>query len=132
MPAMKTLPTNAIAWIWPIAVILCMIAPVGAAVQLQFDYTYDTTGFFDAETSDGELARSTLEAVGDFTTDGTGDADDAALLGANWLSGSGSVAASIPAPSVAALLLSALVAAGVFSRRLKAGRQTTIHPTLAC
>ena len=58
---------------------------------------------------------------GDFNSDGTVDDEDAALMAANWQSTWGSAAASVPEPSSAALLMSALVAIVGFRRRLVNG-----------
>ena len=51
-----------------VIILTCAIVPAEASVQLQFDYTYDSSGFFDAGASDGAMARSTLESVGNFYT----------------------------------------------------------------
>ena len=70
MTIMNTLPAHTLTCL--IVLILCTVAPVEAAIQLQFDYSYDTynvDGFF----ADGSAARSTLEAVGDFYASILGD-----------------------------------------------------------
>ena len=64
MTFMNILPVTILTW--AIVFILCTVAPVEASIQLQFDYTYDSSGFFDAVIPEGALAKSTLEAVGDF------------------------------------------------------------------
>lgn len=69
MASMRILLTATTALIFPIAVIFCTAAPAEAAIQLQFDYTYDSSGFF----AGGSAARSTLEAVGDFYESLLGD-----------------------------------------------------------
>lgn len=60
MEVMKTFPVTRRFFV--IAVALCAVSPAQSAIQMQFDYSYDISGFFAA----GSTARSTLEAVGDF------------------------------------------------------------------
>ena len=52
--------------VWTIVFLSFLIVPAVGSVTLEFDYSYDSSGFFDDTTSNGALARATLEAVGDF------------------------------------------------------------------
>lgn len=49
--------------------ILCSPALTAGAIDIVIDYTYDTNGFFNPDTTDGQAARATIErAASDFSS----------------------------------------------------------------
>lgn len=63
IPSIRPMKTYLSKFVGGLVIIsLCAVLPCKAAVEFQFDYTYDSSGFF----APGSAARSTLEAVGNF------------------------------------------------------------------